>query len=152
MSNLSSLQEAGYRLLLEKCVAFALRPVGPSNAVHVCTSWMNGCTSQRTKEKYLTKTAKYDWAQPFAWWRHLTTTTRMLWGKLMYSVFFLLRRIACAWHKNYSKMHSGSCSQMTSSCKCPIEAWYVRYGRLGTTRTVWFHELKHVITFFYNTS
>ena len=24
----------------------------------------------------------------FAWWLHLTTTTRMLWGKLLYSVLF----------------------------------------------------------------
>ena len=27
---------------------------------------------------------------PLAWWRHLTTTTRMLWGKLLYSVICLL--------------------------------------------------------------
>ena len=28
----------------------------------------------------------------FAWWRHLTTTTRMLWGKLLYSVLFVKNR------------------------------------------------------------
>ena len=57
-----------------------------------------------------------------AWWRHLTKTTRMLWGKLLYSGCLLLWRIARAWHnlhnKDCSEMHSGS--QMTSSCKCPI--------------------------------
>ena len=36
----------------------------------------------------------------FAWWRHLTTSTRILWGKLLYSVFFLLWRIARAWRKS----------------------------------------------------
>ena len=34
------------------------------------------------------------------WWRHLTTSTRMLWGQLLYSAFVLLLRIARAWHKS----------------------------------------------------
>ena len=50
----------------------------------------------------------------FARWRHLTTSTRMLWGKLLYSVFLLLWRIARAWHKsalqNRSEVHFGTCS------------------------------------------
>ena len=36
----------------------------------------------------------------FAWGHNLTTSTRMLWGKVYYSVFFLLWKIAHAWHQS----------------------------------------------------
>ena len=39
-----------------------------------------------------------------AWWRHLTITPRMLWGKLLpFSIFLLLWRIARAWHTSASQ-------------------------------------------------
>ena len=52
-------------------------------------------------------------------WRHLTTSTRMLWGKLLYSVFFsFVKNRLCVTQicitKDCSEMHSGRCSQMTS--------------------------------------
>ena len=60
--------------------------------------------------------------ESLAWWRHFTTSTRMLWGKLLYSVFFFceesLLRDTNLHNEDCSEMHSGSCSQMTSSCKC----------------------------------
>ena len=75
----------------------------------------------------------------FVWWRHLNTTTRMLWGKLLYSIFSLLWRIVHAWHKSTlqscSEMHSGSCSQMTSSWKCPIEYTEFIKKMAGARRT-----------------
>ena len=61
----------------------------------------------------------------FAWWRHLTKTTRMLWGK--FSIFFFceesLVRDTIYITKVFSEMHSGSCSQVTASCRCPVD-WY----------------------------
>ena len=74
----------------------------------------------------------------FAWWRHLTTTTRMLWGKLLYSVFFFceesLVRDTNLHNKDCSEMHSGSCSQMTSSWICPNDPCNPKYLESGLLR------------------
>ena len=63
-------------------------------------------------------------------WMHVinktfTSSTRMLWGKLLYSVFCCCReeslvRDTNLHYKDCSEMHSGSCSQMTSSCRCHV--------------------------------
>ena len=45
-------------------------------------------------------------------------------ASVLYSVFFFceesLVRDTNLHYKDYSEMHSGSCSQMTSSCQCPL--------------------------------
>ena len=47
------------------------------------------------------------WSAPRIWWRHLTTTTRMLWGKLVCSVFLsfcFCEESARAWHMYITKI------------------------------------------------
>ena len=62
---------------------------------------------------------------------HLTTATRMPWGKLLCSVFFsFVKNCSCVTHLHYkacSEMHFGSCSQIMSSCKCPIKMLFVKF-------------------------
>ena len=65
-----------------------------------------------------------------AWWRHWTATTRMLWGTLLFSTFFVchvtsrsLVRDTIFINKDYSELHSCSCSQMTSTCNCVFCVW-----------------------------
>ena len=68
----------------------------------------------------------------------------MLWGKLLYSVFVFfceesLMRDTNLHNKDCSEMHSGSCSQMVSSCKCPILVLLGggREKALGTMLSYW---------------
>ena len=70
----------------------------------------------------------------------------------MYSVFFFceesLERDTNLHSKDCSKMHSGSCIQMTSSCKCPIslgnlsEAVEDGDGNVGKTIRLILHKTK----------
>ena len=57
-------------------------------------------TSERSRHIVTSGEIREQWINPptarnriYAWWRHFTTTTRMLRGKRLYSVFFLLWRI-----------------------------------------------------------
>ena len=82
----------------------------------------------------------------------------MLWGKLLYSVIFFfceesLVRDTNLHNKDCSEMHSGSCSQMTSSCKCAIKGpsqpllWFCLH--LGTITEALSINALHACVFIY---
>ena len=64
------------------------------------------------------------WSAPRIWWRHLTTTTRMLWGKLVCSVFLSFCFCEESLVLDMCEVHSGSCSQNMSSYRCPHLGWH----------------------------
>ena len=82
-------------------------------------------------------------SRAFAWWRHLTTTTRMLWGKLLYSVFFLSKNRSCATQICITKT-TAKCILVVVANRCAsnfmTRSWELRrlynsYGELVPVRT-----------------